>query len=223
MKSKQLRFISFYLPIGLVLLLTLGLASCTSKTTTSTTHAPTLSSIAVTPNPPANLTVGSTTQFTAIGSYSDGSTVDITSQVNWVSANTNIATINTSGLATGLEAGSSNIMAAMSGVTSPPVTLTVMQAFGPTSFNIGTGSGNYTIPSANAGDTVEFQFTVAGASVYYSVLDPNNNIILTGNGGNKVMSGSGSFIASNSGNYLVHFKSSGILTPSVITVNGTIY
>jgi trimeric autotransporter adhesin len=223
MKRKQLRFISFYLPIGLILLLTLALASCTLKTTTSTTHAPTLSSIAVTPNPPANLTVGSTTQFTAIGSYSDGSTVDITSGVSWSSNNTEVATINSSGLATGYMAGSSNIMAAMSGVTSPTVTLTVMLSFGPTSFNIGTSSGNYTIPSVNAGDTVEFQFTVAGASVYYSVLDPNNNIILTGNGGNKVMSWSGSFIASTPGTYRINFKSSGILTPSVITVNGDIH
>jgi len=221
-KRKQLQFIGFCLSIGLIFLLTMGMAGCTSKATT--TPAPTLSSIAVTPNSPANLAAGSTTQFTAMGTYSDGSTTNLTSQVSWSSNNTGEATINSSGLATGLTAGSTNIMAALSGVTSPTVTLTVMQSFGPTSFSIGTGSGNNTLPSVNAGDTVEFQFTVAGAPVYYSVLDPNNNIVLTGNGGKDAMSGQGSFIASSSGsNYVIHFNSTGIVTPSVITVNGTIY
>jgi hypothetical protein len=97
------------------------------------------------------------------------------------------------------------------------------QSFGPQSFNIGIGLGDFTIPSINSGDKVEFQFSAAGSTVYFSVLDPNSNTIITGSGGNKVASGSGSFIASSSGTYTIHFKSSGILTPSVITVNYTQY
>lgn len=97
------------------------------------------------------------------------------------------------------------------------------QPFGPTAFNIGTGSGDFTIPPVDIGDRVEFNFSVAGSLVYYSVRDPYGNIVLTGSGGNKVASGGGSFIASSPGFYELHFVSSGIVTPSVITVDGTIY
>ena len=95
------------------------------------------------------------------------------------------------------------------------------QSFGPTSFNIGTGTGNFPMSSIGVGDQIQFNFTSAGSLVYFSVLDPNGNIILTGSGGNKVASGSGSFIASTAGTYTINFKSSGIVTPSVLTVNYT--
>jgi hypothetical protein len=96
-------------------------------------------------------------------------------------------------------------------------------SFGPSSFNIGKGSGDWTIPSINIGDRIEFNFTVAGADVRYSAKDPNGNTILTGNSGNKCSSGSGSFIASTDGDYKLYFTSTGILTPSVLTVYYTIY
>jgi len=99
------------------------MSDCSSTSTSTTT--PTLSSITVTPNPPDNLAVGSTQQFTATGFYSDGSNADITSQVTWASSNTNIATISATGLATGIAAGDTSITAVLSGVTSPPVILTV--------------------------------------------------------------------------------------------------
>jgi len=47
--------------------------------------APTLTSIAVTPSAPT-LAVGATQQFTATGTYSDGSTQDLTPQVTWASS-----------------------------------------------------------------------------------------------------------------------------------------
>src|SRR5439155_13863899 len=46
---------------------------------------PTLTSIAVTPANPTNLT-STTRQFTATGTYSDGSTQDITTQAGWTSS-----------------------------------------------------------------------------------------------------------------------------------------
>ena len=64
MKSKQLRSIGFLLVIGLIASLTLGMAACSSKTTT-----PALSYITVIPSSPANLTVGTTTSFNAPGTY----------------------------------------------------------------------------------------------------------------------------------------------------------
>jgi hypothetical protein len=85
----------------------------------------TLSSIAVKPTNPDNLEVGSSLQFTAIGSYSNNSTKDITSQVTWISSDTTIATISSAGLASSLAVGSTNITAALSGITSTPAILLV--------------------------------------------------------------------------------------------------
>jgi len=88
--------------------------------------APTLRSIAVSRSVVANLAVGKTEQFTAIGNYSDGNTADITSQVNWMSTYTDIATISAAGLATGLKPGQTDITASLSGVTGNGITLTVI-------------------------------------------------------------------------------------------------
>ncbi|HEY4300749.1 MAG TPA: DUF4082 domain-containing protein [Candidatus Didemnitutus sp.] len=78
--------------------------------------APTLSSIAVTP---ANGTIaaGATQAYTATGTYSDGSTQNLTTQVTWSSSNTGVATIATSGLATGGSPGSTTISASQNSVT----------------------------------------------------------------------------------------------------------
>jgi len=84
----------------------------------------TLKSIAVTPTSPA-IVKGDKQQFTAIGTYSDGSTQNLTNSVTWVSGTTSVATINSTGLATGVAAGTSNTTASMSGVTSPADELTV--------------------------------------------------------------------------------------------------
>ena len=87
---------------------------------------PTLDSIAVTPAIP-NIATGATQQFTATGTYSDGSTQNITSQVTWTSSNTTVATINSAGLASGMAPGSTTITAAFSGKTGF-ATLTVQAA-----------------------------------------------------------------------------------------------
>jgi hypothetical protein len=85
--------------------------------------APTLTSIVVTPVNATNL-VGATQQFTATGSYSDGSTQNLTSQAVWASSKVAVASINASGLATAVSAGSTTISAALAGVTNG-TTLTV--------------------------------------------------------------------------------------------------
>lgn len=61
--------------------------------------APALVSIAVTPAD-ERLWINTTQQFTATGTYADASTEDITSSVTWTSSNTNLVTMNASGLAT---------------------------------------------------------------------------------------------------------------------------
>lgn len=76
----------------------------------------TLSSIAITPAS-AGIAINGTVQFTATGQYSDGSTQTITTSVTWSSSNTDLATINSSGLATGVSGGSVTISATQSNVT----------------------------------------------------------------------------------------------------------
>jgi len=106
--------------------ITAALSGITSPAETLTVTSISLTSVKINPASPANLMIGSTQRFTAIGFYSDGSTVDITLQVNWTSSNNDIASILSNGTATGSAAGTTNIKATLSGITSQPVTLTVI-------------------------------------------------------------------------------------------------
>jgi hypothetical protein len=88
-----------------------------SGTTSLTVTVPVLVSITVTP---ANSTIvgGTTQQFTATGTYSDGSTLNLTTVAAWTSSNTAVATIiSSSGLATGVAAGSTTIQATSSAIS----------------------------------------------------------------------------------------------------------
>jgi hypothetical protein len=125
-KREPKRFITWCLTLGLIVALTLGGAACSTKSAATFTPAETLSNIIVTPASTASLVVGSSEQFTAKGTYSDGSTVDISSQVTWSCSNDTLATINSNGLTTGDASGTANITAALSGIVSPPVSLTVI-------------------------------------------------------------------------------------------------
>jgi uncharacterized protein YjdB len=90
---------------------------------TISSSAANLTSIAVTPaNPTVN--VGNTQQFTATGTYSNGTSSVITSSATWTSSSSTIATVNSSGLATGLSTGNVTITATSNGV-SGNTTLTV--------------------------------------------------------------------------------------------------
>jgi uncharacterized protein YjdB len=64
------------------------------------------------------------TQLTATGTFSDGSTFNLTGQVTWSSSNTSVATVNSSGLATAVGAGTVTITAQY-GSTSATTTLAV--------------------------------------------------------------------------------------------------
>jgi uncharacterized protein YjdB len=132
MNFKQLHEIRycFIITVTMLALLTISITACSNaQKTTTLTGTPVLTSIAVMPNPPSSLIQGNTQQFSAVGTYSDGSTSDITSQVNWTSDNTAAATIDNSGLATGVAAGIANITAALNGITSPPQALVVVSYY----------------------------------------------------------------------------------------------
>ncbi len=116
------------------------------------TAAPTLASIAVTPVNPS-VPKGESEQFAATGTFSNGSTEDVTSQVAWSSSSTSVASISTAvgsqGLATGLGLGSSTIVATLDGIVGQAaltVSPAVLESFAVTPAN----------PFISIGDTEQF-------------------------------------------------------------------
>ena len=87
--------------------------------------APMLYSIVISGTATSHLVIDSTQQFAAIGTYSDGSMADVTSQVTWISSDTTIATISPTGLARGMTAGTTYVTAETSGILSQPAILIV--------------------------------------------------------------------------------------------------
>jgi hypothetical protein len=77
-----------------------------------TISAPTLVSIEVDPQDPT-IPLGATQQFTATGTYTDGSTQDLTAAVTWSASGSVAATINGSGLAAGVFQGVATIRASL--------------------------------------------------------------------------------------------------------------
>ena len=108
-----------------------------------TVGAATLNTISITPQSPM-IVANTTQQFTATGTYTDGSTQNITTSVTWSSATLAVASISNSvgsqGLATGLEAGTSTITA-LEGAVSGSTVLTVSAATGPPSWTLRGPSG----------------------------------------------------------------------------------
>jgi uncharacterized protein YjdB len=107
---------------GLVRAIAAGTATITATfdsavaPTLLTVTTPVLQSIAVSPANPAILSL-SKVPFKASGTYSDGSTADISSQVAWSSSNTGFATIDTAGAVKTLVPGTTSITAKLAGVS----------------------------------------------------------------------------------------------------------
>ena len=81
-----------------------------------------------------NIGTGATLQYQAIATYSDTTTKDVTNQVTWYSDTPSVASISTTGLATGIGNGRTNIQASLNGV------------MGQTTLTVGTTpTGGYTL------------------------------------------------------------------------------
>lgn len=89
-----------------------------SASNTLTVNAPVLTAIAVLPISPT-IAAGSLLQMTAMGSYSDGFTKDITALagLSWASSAPGKVSVNAAGLATGVAAGSAVLTASAAGRT----------------------------------------------------------------------------------------------------------
>ncbi len=73
--------------------------------------------LAISPETPT-LPLGTTLNLLALGQYGDGSSQDLSTQVNWNSGDTGIFTVDASGLLTPQSLGSTTVTASMAGVTS---------------------------------------------------------------------------------------------------------
>src|SRR5216684_501191 len=94
---QRVRFDGSFLAILFAFTFTvLGLGGCGSG---MSTPPPTLVSLQVTPANPS-VAEGSQQQFTATGTFSDGSTQDLTRLVTWASSDNGTASIDRAGLAT---------------------------------------------------------------------------------------------------------------------------
>jgi uncharacterized protein YjdB len=104
---------AFSIVLSLSLLGALSIvAGCAGSSSSS---APTLQSIAVTPATPT-IVIAGTQQFKAMGAYSDGSS-DLTATAVWSSSDSGVATVSASGMATAVAAGGATIFAKSGGVT----------------------------------------------------------------------------------------------------------
>lgn len=129
-----------------------------SATQTVEVSGAALESLAVTTEgTSATLAQNTTLQLTATGTYSDGSTQDLTGQVTWASSNTAVAAIDqnpgTTGLLSALTPSSTQVTASYQGVDSPALTITVSSAT-LTDLSISPAS-----PTVTVGDTLQLTAT----------------------------------------------------------------
>ncbi len=104
---------------------------------------PTLASIAVTPVT-ATIMPGTTAQFTAAGTFADGSTRTLTGEVAWSTDVSSVASVDENGLATGAASGRASVTAALGGISGQGV---LNVAFVTTSTGTVGGSAELTLVS----------------------------------------------------------------------------
>lgn len=182
-------------------------ASNGSAPATATTPA-SLASITVSPANPV-VTKGGTQQFSATGSYSDGSTHDLTDSVAWTSSNSGVATISNTGLASSIGSGSVTIQAAWGGVSGSAIlTVTPMPTI---SVTISPGS-----VSVQAGATQPFTATVTN--------DAQNQGVtwsLSGTGCSGAACGSLSANASASGEAITYAAPAAVPATAQVTLTAS--
>ncbi|MBI4848046.1 MAG: Ig-like domain-containing protein [Nitrospirae bacterium] len=151
-------------------------SSYTTKLTVKESVDIGLESIEVTPAAPAIFT-GKTKQFAATGTYDDGTTGDITAEVNW-SSSAPAATVDAAGLATGVAAGTTTISATtpggISGSTTLTVTAVVLESITVTPDNQSLAFGTKTL-----------QFTATGA--YNDGSNPDITSLVTWSSSNEAV------------------------------------
>src|SRR6202030_1363263 len=179
--------------------------------TTLTVTAAVLSSIAVTP-PNPSISDGTSQQFTAMGTYSDGSTQNLTNSVTWLSSNASVAKINSMGFASGVGIGGSSIQAAL-GLGAGSTTLTVTAA---ALSSIVVSPSN---PSISDGTTQ--QFTASGSYTDGSTQNVTNLVTWGSSNPADSISASGLAAANGVGASIIQAALNGVNGSTTLTVTST--
>jgi Bacterial Ig-like domain (group 2) len=140
---------------------------------------------------PTNTTVapGSSRPFAASGHFSDGSTEDLTTTVSWSSSHVSVATIDSAGVALAAGDGTTNIVAASSGVAGS--TMLIVQSGTPDPLGIATAQ-TITCPAGGVTGTTCYSVTVAcpniadtnaGVKVTVPTGTSQGTVIFVGGGG----------------------------------------
>lgn len=173
---------------------------------------PTLKSLAITA-PMITIATNETEQLKVKGTFSDGSTADLTSQATWNSSNATVATVSAGGEVTGVSAGNTNITASMSGVTTiTGITVTAAAktitaiAVSPATATVAPGATQQYAATATYSDNS--QADVTSTATWAS----SNSAVATINA-----SGSGSGVASGSANITATLK--GMSGTAILTVS----
>lgn len=177
-----------------------------------------LTSIAVT-SPYASTGLGVQQPFVATGTYSNGTSYNITTQVTWNSTNTAKATISnatgTNGFATSLAAGTTDITAALNGVFSPVKALAVNGA------TLDLISINPETATIHVGDTL--QYTVIGTYTDGATYNMPNTVWDSSNLGiatiSSAASNNGLLTAIAAGNIIVGATVAGKSNSTTLTVS----
>ncbi|MBS1824561.1 MAG: Ig-like domain-containing protein [Acidobacteria bacterium] len=126
-----------------------------------------LTSITVTPPSPA-IPLGRTQQFTAMGSYNNGTFQNLTASAAWTSSNPSVAAVNAGGLATSASQGTVTITAAVGSIAgSTPMTVgppvLVSLSLQPSSLALRVGESRLLTATGNYSDATTQNLTASAA------------------------------------------------------------
>jgi len=130
---------------------------------------PTLTTVTLSPSTPS-IAVSKTQQLVATGTYDNGTTDTVTDSASWSTSNSSIATVNSTGLVTGVGLGTATISASLNGlIGSTIVTVTVA--------NLSSITIKSTSQSLSSGQTA--QFTATGVLQNGNTLDLTDSVTWT--------------------------------------------
>src|ERR1700757_4901360 len=216
--SAQLRFII----TPLLLVLTCGLAGC-GNNSSSTPPPPTLKALQVSPANPS-IALGTNQQFTATGTFSDGSTKDMTASAAWSSSNPAVATISNSGLATSLTIGRVQITATSGSIRGSTTLIAVVsESTGVPRFAYVANSVDGTVSAYTVNPTTgqlrNNGYAFAGKLPQAVVVDPRDKFAYVTNSGDNTIS---AFLINSSNGALTAVPGSAFPTGSNGAVSMTV-
>jgi hypothetical protein len=174
---------------------------------------PALTSIAITPANPSPHP-GTTLQLTAMGTYTNGSVLNITGSAFWSSSNNSVASISTSGLVSAFNAGSTTITATGNGFGGTLVTGTTTVSV-PALVSIAINPAE---PTVLQGGTL--QLSATGTYSDASTMDLTNRVTWTSANPTMVSVNSTGLIAGNAVGFSTITATLGTISGSAVALTG---